>query len=291
MAEAIWWHVRRMVPAALAAIYVPDDRSRELVLRHASGTGADRVEGLRIGVGQGVSGWVADNGATLTSSYPALDLGTRLGDVVPPLESALSTPLVTGSRTVGVLTFYAGGQSFSSSDRRLVELVAAVIADPVARALEYEQGREATWKDGRTGLPNAWALARLLTSRALGAMPDRSFGLLCFAVDGQSGVSMAPDVALATFAAASRPVLRSGDLLLRHGENELVILLPDTRRQATAGVAGRILAALEGTAAQGLAPSVGLACAPADGRTIDELLLKAHACMEQGSASVRAAQA
>jgi GGDEF domain-containing protein len=78
-------------------------------------------------------------------------------------------------------------------------------------------------------------------------------------------------------------VLRTTDLVFRYSDEELVILMPETGPDATRRVAHRIVAALvDGTPPAGELPiQIGLAFAPADGRSIEELLAKARGRLER----------
>ena len=68
-------HLRRLVPASLSIFYIYDKTTGEIDARHAVGNGSSTVRGLRIALGQRLSGWVAANRQTITNSDAILDLG------------------------------------------------------------------------------------------------------------------------------------------------------------------------------------------------------------------------
>ena len=59
--DVISKHLRRMLPTSLSVFYVYDEQRDELVAEHASGEHAELVNGLRIPLGQRLTGWVGAN--------------------------------------------------------------------------------------------------------------------------------------------------------------------------------------------------------------------------------------
>src|SRR3954471_6298781 len=76
-------HLRRVIPSSLCVLYVYDAAKDELEARYAAGHSAGLVRGLRIPLGQRLSGWVAANRQTILNSDAVLDLG----------DAARTTPL------------------------------------------------------------------------------------------------------------------------------------------------------------------------------------------------------
>src|SRR6185503_10877817 len=71
--NAIINHLRRMVPFTLFVLYLHDKLTDELEGSFAFGEGANVVKGLRIQLGQHLSGWVAANRQTILNSDATLD--------------------------------------------------------------------------------------------------------------------------------------------------------------------------------------------------------------------------
>ena len=55
--EVLFRHVRRVVPAATVAIYIPSPEGSELFCAHSAGVGASSIESTRVPVGGRISGW------------------------------------------------------------------------------------------------------------------------------------------------------------------------------------------------------------------------------------------
>jgi hypothetical protein len=97
------------------------------------------VEGLRIPVGDRVSGWAFAHKQAVVNSNAALELGPVARTFATPLRYALAVPVLSGqSHALGVITCY-GSEPFDSDHRRVLEgaavLFAASLGAPSARSL------------------------------------------------------------------------------------------------------------------------------------------------------------
>ncbi len=101
LCEGIFGHVRRLVPASLCVFYAYDVDSDELVAAYASGESSPIILGIRIALGQRVSGWVAAHRQSIRNSDPALDLGTAARVMPARPKSSLSTPVTKDGALVG----------------------------------------------------------------------------------------------------------------------------------------------------------------------------------------------
>ena len=125
--DAISGHLKRQLPVSLCVFYMYDREEDDLAARHASGTFSDQVIGLRIPVGQRLTGWVGSNRRTIVNSDPTLDFVELARDVGPELRSCLSSPVVAGNSLVGVISLYAARQNaFSEDDHRMLETVSTL---------------------------------------------------------------------------------------------------------------------------------------------------------------------
>jgi putative nucleotidyltransferase with HDIG domain len=263
LAVALGWRVRQTVPCELLVFYLRDRVTDDLVAVHASGCDAEALRGLRLGAGEGVSGWVAVNRTTIVNSNGALDLGERRIQLSHPLDSVLATPLCARELVVGVLSLYGRARdAFTGDHQRVVEFAARQIGPALERALGFEQDRIASLFDGETGLPNERYLERVLGSAAYTARADGpKAGLLLIACVGSNGH---PDAALAPaargndggdfllhLAATARTAVRVTDLVFRTGEHEVAILMSDSTAEAMTTVARRVAEAMGGDGCAG----------------------------------------
>lgn len=146
-AEPLATRLRRVAPFALAVFFRYEDASDELVAVEAVGEGAPLVRGLRIALGQHLSGWVAANRQTISNSDAVLDLGEIAKVTKPRLRVCLSTPLLINDQLAGVLTLYSSAvDGFTDDHRRFVETAARYIA-PVIRQTNRPQRHPEAQKD------------------------------------------------------------------------------------------------------------------------------------------------
>jgi diguanylate cyclase (GGDEF)-like protein len=153
--------------------------------------------------------------------------------------------------------------------------------------------RQMAHHDLLTGLPNR-ALNLKLFSELLAVPPPRAgsprskLTVFCIDLDGFKGVNdgfghATGDAVLVAVANRLRASVRDADFVCRLGGDEFVVLLPDIADNEAAVVARRIIATVsepfEFAPGARVGASIGLASAPRDGDTADELLSAADRAM------------
>ncbi len=130
------FYLRSILPEATCVFYVLDEGTGEIVARHATGTHAAAIQGLTIPVGQRLSGWVAAQRHAILNSDPALDLYDRKVS----FGSALSLPLLLGTKLVGVLSVYVEPRNaFTEHQQRVVQTFVPYLTQIVASAVDAEE--------------------------------------------------------------------------------------------------------------------------------------------------------
>jgi putative nucleotidyltransferase with HDIG domain len=120
------------------AWYLVDEATERLVFVDGAGAAAQQLRGTTIGIGEGLSGWVAAQRQVIVNSEAALDLGDRAA--LLRLESCLSVPLVTGNATVGALTLYSPQcAAFTEEQSRMLQMIAPHMAQAIYMARRYEE--------------------------------------------------------------------------------------------------------------------------------------------------------
>jgi putative nucleotidyltransferase with HDIG domain len=120
--------LKRAVPYDALAVYVR--RENQLAPAYVSGEDFRLFSSLEIPVGQGLSGWVAENRKPIVNGNPSVEPG-YLNDPsrFSRLRSALAAPLELQGRLVGVLALYHGGKdAFTREHLRAVEAIAPRLA-------------------------------------------------------------------------------------------------------------------------------------------------------------------
>lgn len=239
-ADTVTKYLRRLVPSSLCVFFLYDDKTAEIEASHAIGDGAAHVKGLRIQLGQRLSGWVAANRQTIVNSDPVLDLGdiARHNSHLR-LRSCLSTPLVIGNDLIGVISVYSHeSAAFTEDHKRIIETVGQQAAATLRRA---SPGDAKSLVDLDV-VPNLEQLDRLLKSDQLKAS---KLALLLIHVTNWSDAkavygSEAGNDLLPQIVRRARAGLRGGDLLFRSAQDEFVAALPNGDAETATAVARRV---------------------------------------------------
>ncbi len=137
IAAVAWHQVRPLMPATSCALFSIDPGANTLVSVFAAGDAATALQGLRIPMGDRLSGWVAENRQAIVNSDARLDLGEEASLV--SLRSCLSLPLVTGESTLaGVLTCYAPAP-FAEDQVTTLQQMAPHLAEMLTRVRASER--------------------------------------------------------------------------------------------------------------------------------------------------------
>jgi GAF domain-containing protein len=130
-----------LMPESTGAWFLPDATHDRLVVAHAFGPAAAALRGTSVPVGERLTGWVAARRQPIINSEAALDLGARVGAVVPPLARCISLPLTMDHGLVAVLTLYtAAPTGFTADQGRLVQIVTPHLARAIDAAIRAQGG-------------------------------------------------------------------------------------------------------------------------------------------------------
>jgi diguanylate cyclase (GGDEF)-like protein/putative nucleotidyltransferase with HDIG domain len=278
--------LKRMVPYDGMAVYVL--RGNVLKPEFVSGEDSKLFGTLEIPIGQGLSGWVAENRKPIINGNPSVEPG-YLNDptVFSILNSALAVPLETAEGVMGVLSLYqAPRDAFSKDHLRVLLAVSSKISVAVENAIRFKEAESSATTDYLTALPNARSLFVHLDQELNRASRSGSeLAVLVCDIDGFKQVNdryghLAGNEVLSQVASRFRALCRESDYVARMGGDEFVVVVPglspetaqkkiDSLDQATvaAGVhlCGKKVVAL----------SVGAAFFPHDGRSAEDLLAEA----------------
>ena len=116
------------------AVYCPTGDN--LIAKFAGGDNARLFSSLRIPMGEGLSGWVAQNHKAILNGNPSVEPG-YLNDPTKysTLRSALAVPIEADAKVVAVQALYRTGQdAFSRDDLRILEEIAGRLGAAIAEA-------------------------------------------------------------------------------------------------------------------------------------------------------------
>jgi putative methionine-R-sulfoxide reductase with GAF domain len=129
--------VKHLVPHESMAVYVV--RNEVLIPEFVSGANFRLFSSLRIPIGDGLSGWVAQNAKPILNGNPSVEPG-YLNDPskYSTLRSALAVPLAGASSVVAVLALYRGlGDAFSRDELSVLEELGAGLGGVIEHALQH----------------------------------------------------------------------------------------------------------------------------------------------------------
>ena len=279
--------VRKLVPYDTIAIYrLRDDR---LIADYTNGDDYRVFAALKIPVGGGVSGWVAENRKPILNGNPSVEPGYLDNPHrIERMGSSLAVPLVTADdRLLGVLTLYKlEADAFSTDHLRILLAISEKIGASIANAAKYQDATDSAVTDYLTGLPNARSLFLQLEAEIARCQRDRGrMGIVLCDLDGFKQVNdqfghMTGNQVLKTFARKLKIACREYDYISRMGGDEFVIIAPGLKAADIPTVHDRIRAAAaisaeEVCGAIEISASVGISFYPEDSRSAAQLMVEA----------------
>jgi len=277
--------LRRMIPYDSIAVFV--NRNGWLLPELVSGENFRALSALKIKVGEGLCGWVAENCKPIVNGNPQVEAGFVVEAGKHTLQSALVVPLEGLNGVVGVLAMYQTTRdAFTPDHLRILLAVASKVALSVENALKYQQAESSATTDYLTGLPNARSLfVHLAQEVARCRRMKTSLAVLVCDIDGFKQINdyfghLEGDKLLREFTTRLKDVCRGYDYVARMGGDEFVITAPGLTAEAAQEKAERLnRAAIEsGRHVCGrdlITLSVGTAFCPDDGTDVERLLAEA----------------
>ncbi|MBN1217765.1 MAG: GAF domain-containing protein [Anaerolineae bacterium] len=136
-------HTTRLMGVAAASVALRDDKTHEVWFAAASGEGSKTVLGLRMPLGKGLAGWVADRGEAVI--VPDAYADSRFAAEVDrdsgfTTKSILCVPLKTKGRTIGAIEVMNKEHgTFNKEDQALLQSLAISAATAIENAQLYEE--------------------------------------------------------------------------------------------------------------------------------------------------------
>ena len=278
--------LRLLVHYDAIAIYLR--RNDELVPEYVNGDNFRLFSSLRIPIGQGLSGWVAQNRKPIVNGNPSVEPG-YLNDPskFSTLSSALAVPLEGVAGVIGVLALYRSERdAFTADHLRILLAISSKMALAIENALKYQQAENSATTDYLTGLPNARSLFLQLDRELARCKRDStSLTVMVGDMDGFKQINdrfghLEGNRVLRLFAQALKESCREYDYVARMGGDEFVVVAPGLPAEIAAKRAEQLRAlakqaGIEVCAEDILSLSVGQAVYPTDGKDAEELLAEA----------------
>lgn len=280
------------------------DESDELVFRHVSSAGDQRLRGQRLAAGEGIAGWVLQNEQAVLVRDPSSDerFSGRLDRMTGfDTTSIVAVPLRAEGHVVGVIELVnqLEEREFSSEEFQILEAFADFAAIAIHNARTHGELLESSRNDPLSGLRNS---RYFLTCVEQAVGREERFALVFFDMDrfkqlvDQHG-HMSGSEALAEVGQVLRETLADDEIGCRFGGDEFAFLLPDVDGQGAAAraealaatIRGRVFLTARGIDAR-LDASFGWASHPEDGLEADALLRLADTRMYEAKRAARRAR-
>ncbi|MBI5804499.1 diguanylate cyclase [candidate division TA06 bacterium] len=289
--------IKDLIKAEAWSILMLDEASQELVFEVALGEKGDQIREMRLALGQGVAGWVAQHGEPVIVPDVSNDqrffkgLDNKTGFKT---RSIIATPLISRGRLIGVFEIInkLGPEPFNQKDLELLQTLTDHAAIAIENARLYEKAQKLAVTDDLTGLSNS-RHCDLFFKKALAEAKkqNRNLAVLFIDLDHMKEVDdtyghLLGGQTLKEVADRIGALVKSPDLASRYGGDEYVIILPFKGAAEAKSLAEAVRKKIEAepflTAHKlscKITASIGIAVYPEHGQTMDELLSKADKAM------------
>jgi len=279
------------------SLLLVDEAKQDLYFELAVGKGAQALKDVRIKLGQGIAGWVAQRGEVVivpdvsqdTRFFAQVDEKTKM-----ETRSIVAVPVRFRDHCLGVIELVncVGPNGFHQRDLALLEALADFAAIALENARHVQRIHELTITDDCTSLYNARHLNFILETEIYRSQRyGYEFSLVFIDLDHFKSVNdthghLMGSKLLAEIGQVIKFHCRLIDFAFRYGGDEFVVLLPQTSKENACVVARRLHRLIRETTwlpAEQLnvriTPSVGVASYPTDSKTKVELLHLADEAM------------
>jgi diguanylate cyclase (GGDEF)-like protein len=285
-------HMERLIQAELWTLLMLDKERQELYYAIAAGGEEKSLRDLRVKVGEGVAGWVAQHGETLilpeTTNDPRKIKGERMN-----VRSVIALPLRGRKGTHGVIEILnPRASNLNDYTIAFLHILADHAAIAIENATDVARIQQLTITDDATGLYNVRHLYDVL-ARTLeeSNRKHRPLSLLFLDLDRFKSVNdvhghLIGSELLACTGKRLQELSRPQDICFRYGGDEFVAVLPNTTADEAKTHATSLLQqlldtkfVLKGGLGLQVSASIGLATAPQDGSAVHAIIGIADARM------------
>ncbi len=290
--------IGELVPFDTCAVYLMNETEEFATVIYAAGKNNAALKDKMIKPGEGATGYVLKKRLPVYNINPGLDFSFQQLDFIQDYTAMASLPLISDEKMVGAVSIYACEiENYQEEHMRLLETVSRIAADAICMALQHAESESRALTDPMTNLPNARSLQIHFEKEAGRASRNGSnFQLLMLDLDGFKAVNdtfghKVGDAMLREISKVMRGQLRDYDFLARYAGDEFVAIVPETDSEEIREFSQRLEKAVsdyklpisDGEFAR-VGVSLGAACYPRDGETLDQIIIAADKAMYSAKA-------
>ncbi|MHB8845508.1 MAG: sensor domain-containing diguanylate cyclase [Nitrospirota bacterium] len=279
-----------LLKAEQGSLMMIDQETEALFLEAKKGIHQESSGKIRIRLGEGIAGKVAEQGEPILVKNVELDPRIRQKNRTNyKTRSFVSVPLKIADRVIGVLNLSdkTTGEVFDEEDLKLIQSVASHAAIVMERNEFYtrsEKLKKLTMTDSLTGLLNRRYLQeRLKDELARSERHVHPMSLLMLDLDGfkccnDTQGHLFGDTMLKAVSRSLLNTVRTMDVVARYGGDEFMVILPETPLSVAIEIAERLRKDVRQEVIRDedgpceLTASIGIACYPEHGNSLESLL-------------------
>lgn len=249
--KTIMEKVEELMAPDIWSLLLVDEKTNELFFQIATGKAAEKLKDIRLRMGEGIVGWVAQHAqAAIVHDVRKDPRFARSVDEKTKMQtrSVICVPIRSKERVLGVVEIinYVGHRGFTEDDLALLQAMADYAAIALENAMHVQRIHELTITDDCTNLYNARHLYFVLETEIYRSNRYHyQFTLMFIDLDHFKLVNdthghLVGSKLLREVADLVRDSLRMVDFAFRYGGDEFVVLLPQTDKEGATVVARRL---------------------------------------------------
>jgi len=294
--DRVMHHIGAVFAPVNWSLLLSDSTKGTLKFVHVTGPASAAIRGLVLAKGQGVAGWVAENGKPLL--IPDAQANPQFNPAVDALsgfvtKSIIAVPLLARGQVYGVIELInkLDESSFTDEDLTVLRIIADFAAIAIERAYYLRAVKRLALTDPLTGLHNRRSFDQILEREVEKTRRHHHlFTLLLLDVDHFKVINdrhghQAGDDALKALSQILIQTSRKVDCCARLGGDEFAVLLPETAEGDAPFVVRRIQRALDDYNLNAEVPlSISIGARVVDPRNPEEIMAQADRAMYDAKA-------